>query len=1186
MTSALLDGDPDRIGDYWLAGRLGAGGQGLVYEAYDPEGRRVAVKVLHGDAMADPELRVRFRKEATAARRVASFCTARVLAVELEGARPYLVSEYVEGPSLRQAVMGGRRFAGDDLHRLATAVATGLAAIHDAGVIHRDLKPDNVLLGPDGPRIIDFGLARTPEMSLTATGPVAGTPAYMAPEILTGRRADAMADVFAWGAIIVFASGGADPFTAENLGAVMHRVLTTDPDLGDLPDTLRPLVASALAKDPAARPTAHRLLLGLVSGFHGSSAELLAVGSAEAGLLEGGGADDPALGALAEDAYGLVDPADRDLVPDLFLRLVGVGAAGELTLRRLPEEELLEGRTPREQAALDRVLRLFDYLLTRRDDGDGSGDLLLARPALVHAWPRLRDWVADEREGLASHDAIRTAARHWDSHGQRQADLLHGSRLETALGWAATGRRHLVLNLLERAFLDACATAARHRVRRRGMVTVTLAALLVLALTGGVVSVRQGRTVAAQRDRTLAEQVAGQADTMRLTEPVRAMLLSVAAWRLAPRLKTRASLHSAWAQRQRAAFTDPDTGGEVVHQISRDGRRFVSVTPSGVKVFGLPGGRQIGGWRDLRIGGERFLGASLSPNGRLLAVAAGHTIRVWDMSTGRPTGAEHAIAGAALLHLFHSVEWVDDGRYILLDGTHDGALWDTRTGVTWSPPFATLSASIDPAGHLLAVADDEGRFRLLRLPAGSPVSRWHDSGVCDDGHARAVAFSPDGHTLACATTSDISLVDVRTGRSLLRGAPTPSWDSGGGLLLFSPDGRYLVAGGDSLDLIRVSDGRTLPAGRTAFDAAGFDGTTLRYLADDTAVSLDISDLVSPARLPGLTPETAAFSPDGRFLATYQREPRSLALWDVATRRQVGSLPLRAGEEVDQPAFSGDGRLLAALDGPESDTVRLWDVARHDQVATITIPGGGHARSLALTADGSFLVINAAVSLAPGSQAGRSLVWDVHRARWGRTIDFPEGAGRVMSLPGSPMGAVMDGATTRLVDALNGHPVSPPLGPGGLTGRAELLAVTSDGMTAAIGGPLDQLAFWDVRTGRRHGPVFRAAPGVDGLLFTHRGDVAASLGHDRTVQLWDVTAPRKLGAAVTGEQQDVLAAAFSPDGSILRTIDQAGVLMDIPIDPGRVADAVCARAGRTLTEPEWRHYLPDVPYQDPCPALAR
>lgn len=151
----LTDGDPVRLGDYWLAGRIGAGGQGVVYEAYASAGRRVAVKALHLGAAAAPELRSRLTKEVVAARRVASFCTARILDADPAGERPYIVSEHVAGPSLRAAVAQGRRFSGDDLHRLATAMATALTAVDHAGVVHRDFKPDNVLLSPDGPRVID-----------------------------------------------------------------------------------------------------------------------------------------------------------------------------------------------------------------------------------------------------------------------------------------------------------------------------------------------------------------------------------------------------------------------------------------------------------------------------------------------------------------------------------------------------------------------------------------------------------------------------------------------------------------------------------------------------------------------------------------------------------------------------------------------------------------------------------------------------------------------------------------------------------------------------------------------------------------------------------------------------------------------------------------------------------------------
>ncbi|MFB9724644.1 protein kinase domain-containing protein [Planobispora longispora] len=165
--------------------------------------------------------------------------------------------------SLRAAVAGGRVVTGDELLRLGTAIAAALAEVHDAGVAHRGVKPDNVLLGPDGPRVVGPGTARTLETAVTAAGPATDVRTYMPPEVFTGRRAGIPADVFGWGCVMVFAATGEDPFRAGSAGCLMHLVLSVDPGLGALPATLRDLVAAALAKQPQARPTARQLLAAL-----------------------------------------------------------------------------------------------------------------------------------------------------------------------------------------------------------------------------------------------------------------------------------------------------------------------------------------------------------------------------------------------------------------------------------------------------------------------------------------------------------------------------------------------------------------------------------------------------------------------------------------------------------------------------------------------------------------------------------------------------------------------------------------------------------------------------------------------------------------------------------------------------------------------------------------------------------
>ncbi|MEZ0113589.1 serine/threonine protein kinase [Catenulispora sp. EB89] len=265
----LTADDPRWIGQYRLLRRLGAGGMGLVYLGRTAGGRTVAVKRVHADYANDHEFRERFRQEVAAARRVGGRWTAPVFDADTEGPQPWVATGYVAGPSLQAAVKEFGPLPSASVRALGAGLAEALDAVHKLGLVHRDVKPSNVLLALDGPRLIDFGITRALDaaVQLTRTGLLVGSPGYLSPEQAQGTAAGPASDVFSLGAVLAFAAAGTSPFGEKlPVATLLYRVLHEDPDLSRVAPELRPLVAACLAKDPAARPTLDQLRMGLEAG--------------------------------------------------------------------------------------------------------------------------------------------------------------------------------------------------------------------------------------------------------------------------------------------------------------------------------------------------------------------------------------------------------------------------------------------------------------------------------------------------------------------------------------------------------------------------------------------------------------------------------------------------------------------------------------------------------------------------------------------------------------------------------------------------------------------------------------------------------------------------------------------------------------------------------------------------------
>lgn len=262
MVTRLEAGDPARIGRYRLLGQLGAGGMGRVLLGVGPDGRRVAIKQVHAHLVAERDLLPRFRREVQTSARVSGAYTAAVVDFDIDSESPWLATVFVPGVPLDRAVEQYGPLGSEQIRTLAVGLASALQSIHGAGLIHRDLKPGNVILAEDGPRVIDFGIARLADeqSDLTHTGSIIGSPAFMSPEQAQSEPLTPASDVFSLGSVLVMASAGASPFAGNSMPHVLYKIVNTDPALSALPQEIRELVAPCLNRDPAARPTPAQIL--------------------------------------------------------------------------------------------------------------------------------------------------------------------------------------------------------------------------------------------------------------------------------------------------------------------------------------------------------------------------------------------------------------------------------------------------------------------------------------------------------------------------------------------------------------------------------------------------------------------------------------------------------------------------------------------------------------------------------------------------------------------------------------------------------------------------------------------------------------------------------------------------------------------------------------------------------------
>ncbi|MFF7330268.1 AAA family ATPase [Streptomyces sp. NPDC008150] len=903
-----------------------------------------------------------------------------------------------------------------------------------------------------------------------------------------------------------------------------------------------------------------------------------------------------AVAATAEQAWTGLDPAARTAARLLLLRLVRLGEDTQATRRRGTRRQLTT-----ESSDPGKTEESLEVLVRARLVTLDADTVEITHEALLHAWPRLRDWIDENRSDNLLRQRLEEDGRAWEGSDRDASLLYRGSRLEQARSWARTaGDTHLTRSAVE--FLAASVRMRRRAVRIGRGAVAALVALAVLAVGSAVFAWQQ-------RNDAVFEQVIAEADRVQYSDPSLSAQLDLVAHRLRGGDEGARNRLISIVNAPLATPLLGHTGAVYLTSFSPDGRLLATAgydrtvrlwnvaNPARPKALGKP----------LRGNASWVSSAVFSPDGHVLAGAGDDgTVRLWNV-----TDPAHPRAIGTPLRghdgTVYLVAFSPDGRTLAAaNENHTVRLWNVADPAhpkseasLRSSADAVRTVAFSPDGRTLATGGDDDDVRLWNVadprrprPAGAPLTGHTDT-------VHSLAFSPDGHTLASGSADDtVRLWNVRDPRRAaqvggpLTGHTGPVWS-----VAFSPDGTMLAAGSadSTASLWNVSDpaypsqvGEPLAGSSGEMYAVGFspDGHTLATGSGDGKVrlwSIPTSDMVG---------RIGAFRPDGRVLATAAVDAR-VRLWNVRDSARPAALgtPFRpALGDVRSLAFSPDGRTLAVLTGNRA--VQLWNVTDPARPVPWGPPVALRTRfagpgALAFGPDGHTLVT----------------AWDDHTVqlwdatsparlrRLGKPLTGP--AGYVNSLVFSPDGRTLaagsaDG-TVRLWDVSDprraerlGGPLTGHLGP------VNALAYSPDGHTLASGSDDDTVRLWDItdprRPSRLGSPLTGHTEAVVSLTFSTDGHTLASGGNDNTVRLWNISDPARatpIGQSLSPNARTGNFLSFSPDRHMLGVSSGTDTVRLWDLDADSAIRHICSSTRGVLTREKWEEYLPWLSYDPPC-----